>query len=139
MKLSMKDIEGISDELSSGLLVYINLENNKIIALPTEDDMDYYDDNPWQDALDEVASWGNTLMIEPLESSQCFRFMEEFLSQVENDDIRNSLQYALCHRKPFAHFQDLIYKFGLKESWFPFKDKRYMQEVIKGLPVELTP
>jgi deoxyribodipyrimidine photolyase len=139
MKLSNENIKFISEQLDSGMLVYINMMDNTIKALPNEDDMDYYEENPFQKDIDDVASWKNVFVLEPLESFICYRFMEDFLEHVQDSYQRSRLQYALNHRRPFAHFEDLIYQFELKEKWFPYREEQYQQEVINNLPAELRP
>jgi hypothetical protein len=51
------------------------------------------------------------MFIEPIESNESFKIMEDFTSGLPDDIINNKLSTALSKRKPFRHFKDELYDF----------------------------
>jgi len=85
------------------------------------------------DALDEADEdprdderW---LFIEPIESSEAFRVMEDFVDQCGDDRLARALGQALQQRKPFRRFKDVLAAHpAQREAWFSFE--RQAMEVI---------
>lgn len=62
------------------------------------------------------------LAIDPLESSQGFRVMEDFVAGLEDARLAARLEHALQHRKPFRHFKDVLLDHpAAREDWFAFE------------------
>jgi hypothetical protein len=100
---------------------WLNLESGTILFLlgPDADpdaDEDPRDDDRW-------------LFIEPIESSEALRIMEDFVDQCVDGHVSHALSQALQQRKPFRRFKDVLAAHPLqREAWFAFE--RQAMEVI---------
>ena len=99
---------------------YLDKKSGEIVSI-TELDM------PEEDELKQSIEAGTEryMYIEPIDSSESFRVMEEFVGQLEEGNIQNELFQALRRRKPFRQFKDTMYQYpGIKEEWFWYHDQR---------------
>ena len=94
----------------------------------SKDEMDIFKHNDWE----------NSLKFEPLESSESFRIMEYFTSQLKNIPLQNKLINALNNRKPFANFKFHIDNSGeFRQQWFNVKQKQLEKHVKTLLEIKL--
>jgi Uncharacterised protein family (UPF0158) len=100
---------------------WLNIESGTILSLIEPDAVDEADEDPRDD-----DRW---LFIEPIESSEAFRVMEDFVDQCGDDRLARVLEQALRERKPFRRFKDaLAARPAQREAWFAFE--RQAIEVI---------
>lgn len=100
---------------------WLNIESGTILPLIGPDAVDEADVDPRDD-----DRW---LFIEPIESSEAFRVMEDFVDQCGDDRLARALEQALRQRKPFSRFKDaLAARPPQREAWFAFE--RQAVEVI---------
>lgn len=79
---------------------WLNLESGTILFLIGPDADDKGDADPRDD--------GRWLFIEPIESSEAFRVMEDFVDQCGDDGLARALGEALQQRKSFRRFKDVL-------------------------------
>jgi len=102
---------------------WLNLESGSILSLigpdaDNETDTDPLDDDRW-------------LFIEPIESSEAFRVMEDFVDQCGDDRLARTLGQALQQRKPFRCFKDALAAHPAQsEAWFAF-ERQAMESVAR--------
>ena len=102
---------------------WLNLESGSILSLigpdaDNETDADPRDDDCW-------------LFIEPIESSEAFRVMEEFVDQCGDDRLAWTLGQALQQRKPFRCFKDALAAHpAQREAWFAF-ERQAMESIAR--------
>jgi hypothetical protein len=73
-------------------------------------------------------SW---LLIEPIESSEAFRVMEDFVDQCGDDQLGRALGQALGQRKPFRQFKDALAVHPTeREAWFAF-ERQAMEAIAR--------
>jgi hypothetical protein len=102
---------------------WLNLESGTILFLigPDADDAaeaDPRDDDRW-------------LFIEPIESSEAFRVMEDFVDQCSDDRLARALGRALQQRKPFRRFKDVLTAHpAQREAWFAF-ERQAMEAIAR--------
>ena len=140
MKLSEKEIKQLAEELDCGLEIHINLDDNTIKALPSQEDIEnngMHDD--WANDIAEVESWKNSITLEPLESWENYKFMEDFIETLSDHQMQAKLEIALGKRRPFAHFKAIVENSEYRQLWFEYHNERYLQAIIKNLPNELLP
>jgi calcineurin-like phosphoesterase family protein len=53
--------------------------------------------------------------------------MEAFVATVNDKHMRQRLSDALNGRKPFANFNHLVHTTSVREQWFDFKNRTYME------------
>jgi hypothetical protein len=93
---------------------WLNLESGSILSLigpdvDNETDADPRDDDCW-------------LFIEPIESSEAFRVMEDIVDQCGDERLARALGQSLQQRKPFRRFKDALAAHpAQREAWFAFE------------------
>ena len=93
---------------------WLNLESGSILSLigpdvDNETDADPRDDDCW-------------LFIEPIESSEAFRVMEDFVDQCGDERLARALGQSLQQRKPFRRFKVALAAHpAQREAWFAFE------------------
>ena len=93
---------------------WLNRETGTMLALIGPDAVDEADDDPRDD-----DRW---LFIEPIESSEAFDVMEDFVDQCGDDRLARALGQALQQRKPFRRFKDTLAAHpAQREAWFAFE------------------
>jgi len=93
---------------------WLNIESGAILSLIGPD----ADDETVEDPRDDDR-W---LFIEPIESSEAFRVMEDFADQCGDDRLTRALGQALQERKPFRRFKDVLAAHpAQREAWFAFE------------------
>jgi hypothetical protein len=58
--------------------------------------------------------------------------MENFVRQIDNDKIQNTLIDILSRRRPFAHFNSYIHNSKYREEWFNFRNIAY-EKLVKEM------
>ena len=100
---------------------WLNIESGEILFVAGPDAADEADVDPRDD-----DRW---LGIEPIESSEAFRVMEDFADQCGDAWLARALGQALRERKPFRRFKDVLAAHtAQREAWFAFE--RQAMEVI---------
>lgn len=70
----------------------------------------------------DVDSRGG-IRIDPLESREAYRDMEEFISTVQDTHHKERLERSIDRSKPFRHFKDALYQFPEEVTqWHAFHD-----------------
>ena len=83
--------------------------------------------------------WKKCITIDPPESSESFAFMEDFVSEVDDKDLKSRLINALRNRSPFANFKNQIDNSKYREQWFAFKQQKLEEYVWQNLEYEFLP
>ncbi len=102
---------------------WLNLESGSILSLigsdtDNETDADPRDDDRW-------------LLIEPIESPEAFRVMEDFVERCDDDHLARALGQALQQRKPFRRFKDVLAAHpAQREAWFAF-ERQAMEAIAR--------
>jgi hypothetical protein len=93
---------------------WLNLESGVILSLIGPDGDGETDEDPRDD-----DRW---LFIQPIESSEAFCVMEDFVDQCGDDRLARALEQALRERKPFRRFKDVLAAHPTqRETWFAFE------------------
>jgi len=77
------------------------------------------------------------LQIEPIDSNEGFRIMENFVAGLPEGEDRNLLWKVLSWKKPFSNFRSALADMGeLRQQWFDFHDKELRKLAAEWLKVE---
>lgn len=117
------DLEEFLTALSWGDDVYSarNLLNRKTGALVLLSD-DFTDDELPSDFDGNSPDW---IDIDPLDSSETWGWMEDFIGTPEAAALRDRLSRALHGKKPFRHFKDVLLDDpSVRDAWFAFEQVR---------------
>lgn len=126
---------------------YLNTEIGEIITVSSEDlgiaeesdeDDDFSEYPDWQrdsinEALDVLMNWGSGKYIELPDKWDIHEYsiMEGFCGYVGNDRIGNALYSAIQGRGAFRRFKDAVFRYGIEDSWYKFRD-----DALKKLAIE---
>lgn len=127
---------------------YLDVETGEVVTITTEvadivetDETSAVETLPdWQRDEVEIAKKvlgdesSRYVAIPRLESHEGFRFMEEFVDQLKNDNVAECLAQALRKSRPFARFKDVMSEWPeVEQQWYAFKNKKVRQEVADFL------
>lgn len=133
-----KLVHDVAENIDSGFICYINPETLEVEEIPKDmaDDPEEYEmitGEKWDNSF-KHESWDKCITIEPPESHDSFKIMEQFTNQVDDQKLQNRLIYALNHKKPFANFKNIVENSALREQWFAFKQhelEKYVWNMIQ--------
>jgi len=103
----------------------VDLETGEVILAQfgeaIDEDADEEDAEPWEES-------GRYLAIQPMESHEGFRIMEDFVDELPEGEGCRALDRALRLPRPFRCFKDTLADFpALRERWFKFHDARMLE------------
>ena len=136
MKITAKQIHEISQELQTGLKVYINLETLELKSILDFEDS-FGDTEFWEEELERIETeWTNYTTISKMESWEAFKIMEDFVEEVKDQKLKEYLIKILNRRSPFANFKAEVESSSYRQTWFDFRDKQYENYVREQLENE---
>lgn len=129
-------IKSIAEEIDMGMICFLNTDTLEVESVLGEsyntcsDFEDFY-----QEVYDKVDNWVNVIRIEPPQSWQSFKIMEDFIETCisDNDSVKKRLWNALSKRKPFQNFKFIIDDSQYRQCWFDFKQSKLEQFVLEEL------
>ena len=146
----MKLSDEIAGSIDAGFICYVNpltgemeefMEGDDLDIDLSEDESEEDDEPTWQkdvrkqlkEQLARVDSWEKFVIIRKPNSSEAFRFMENFVEDVIPESEQKMFWKALQWKKPFANFNDLIHDSDYLEDWYAFKQQKLMEYVREEL------
>ena len=126
-----------AESIDCGMIWYINPETLEMEDVPKSLLEGYYDleeedDDDDNEMLNQAhRKWEKCIEVEPRESSESFRIMEQFIGQVGDKKLSGKLVNALRNRHPFSNFKNLIDNSEFRENWFAFKRQK-LEELVWG-------
>ncbi len=134
-----KAVNEISDSLECGFTCLIDKKTAAIVSVRRENEFrdSYFSGEEEEEEEEEmIDNWENIITIDPLESSESFRIMEDFALSLKEGPLKRSLSSALQRNKPFANFNAIIHNSLQKTEWFSFRRHAYEQHVAAILIAE---
>lgn len=109
----IKEIAEALENSSSDVSWRIDLTAQEVIPIldPTLVDEDCMPENGHQMIDIDVPS-----------SREGFEIMEDFKSQCPDDRQQDMLDFALEQRHPFSAFKNAVYRIGIQEEWFEYRN-----------------
>lgn len=117
-------IKSIAENIGCGLVCFLNPETIEVIEIPQGflDENEYFEEEFIKADLDRIDhEWGKFIRIEPPESFESFKFMEQFARhEVQDKVIQDRLINALLKWKPFRTFKNIVESSDCRQQWFDF-------------------
>ena len=136
MKITLKQIHSISQDLQSGLEIFINKETYEIKSLLNSNDL-YSDTEYWEEEFEKIENeWSDYVIISKMESREAFQIMEDFVDEIGDPKLKGDLIKILNRKSPFANFKQEVESSAFRQKWFNFKDRKYEDYVKDWLEVE---
>lgn len=131
LMMAMESTDPVFGDIDS----YLNLKTGEIITKSDELDFDYLEEQLDGEDFDEDPD--NYRYIPCMESGEGYGDMEDFISLIRNDTIKNKLFKAINKKKPFRNFKDTLAAYPDQEIlWFEFKENRMKERVKEWLEEE---
>ena len=114
------------EDQSDSFDYFLDLENGNVVSLFRNDMDDEFEEEDPPDLCGynrEIVDNNpdRFIVIDPIDSRESFKIMEDFVSTVLNDVIKNALISALSKRKPFRNFKDeLNHLPEIQKEWYKY-------------------
>ena len=131
-------LKEIAEMLDAGMVCFYHKTTGEMEYYPDEDSNPGFDDEAWADVIEKVdADYDNYLRFEGMSSSESFRVMEGFISNIEDIPTHNAFIEAISRKKPFRQFGELLFNYpDLREQWFVYKSESYIDYVKEQMEFE---
>jgi hypothetical protein len=128
-------IKSIAEEIDMGMICFLNTDTLEIESVLGESYNAYEDDDLYQEIYDKIDNWANLIRIEPPQSWESFKIMEDFIETCipDDDSVKKRLWDAISKRKPFQNFKFIIDDSRYRQCWFDFKQSKLEQFVLEQL------
>jgi hypothetical protein len=132
-KHTFDQIKEMAELLDMSMRCFWHDKTKEVFSVPdaTQMPMDLGD---WDDDLEKLETHFDEYQeIEPMDSTESFKIMEDFLDTIpDSDRIKQQLVYALNGRKPFRNFKQVIHETDYyRQEWFAFKEQK-MQDWMRS-------
>lgn len=137
-------VKKIAENNNCGFVCFVNPDTGEMEeAMPEwlEDPNSLEDvvDQEW-DEMYTFENWDRVITIEPPESHESFKIMEDFAEFKVSGKLQEQLFAALNRRKPFRNFKYLIDESEYRQDWFAYKQMRLEERawtlIFNELPKE---
>lgn len=140
MEYPQEIIKSIAQEIDVGMICYLNpctMETDSVLG----ESYDTYWSGDYGDIYEEVeakiATWERCIRIDPPESWESFRVMEDFIEYCvpDNEALKKRLWDAIAKRKPFQNFKYIIDNSPYRQAWFDFKQlqlEKYVRNLLES-------
>lgn len=143
-------LQYIVDEIESQMdedNKYLNIQTGQVICINSED-IRIAEESETDDNLSEYPIWQQTSIKQAIDLlTNCFNdkyialpniqdineynIIEEFCGSVQNHQIRDSLFVAIQGSGAFRKYKDAIYRYGIEDSWYKFRNEAFIKIAIK--------
>lgn len=135
-------VQKIAEYIDCGLVCYLNPDTLEIEEIPSEliydpEEYESMTGDRWDDTF-KHPGWKKCITVEPPESSESFKIMEQFVDEIEENNLQKRLVNVLSNRKPFANFKNVIESSEFRELWFTFKQLKLEELVWENLSYQLN-
>ena len=118
--------------LKSGEIVYIS----QTALLIAEDGEDFKHLSEWQQeeiqsALDITRGEGKYVRLPTSFNINEYEIMENFCFSLPDADMQDALLSSIRGKGAFRRFKDNIYRFGIAEKWYDYRDTKYKEIAVE--------
>ncbi len=133
-KVPKKIIKEIAENIDCGMVCFINTdtletENASQTFIEDPEEFEMMTGMTAEDMKLKYLDWENYITVNPLESYESFKIMENFVDTVADKTLQNKLIDALNRRKPFAGFNSVVDNSDYRQKWFDFKQQQLEEHV----------
>ena len=133
MKLSARQINEIAQELEAGMKVFVNRDNLEIKSILDWEES-YGDNEFWEEEMETIErEWSDYVTLTKMESWEAFQIMEDFVDEIDDEGMKESLMKILGRKSPFANFKAEVESSAYRQNWFDFRQKKYEDYVSEEL------
>jgi len=143
MVVSLRDVVDALNILSDEHQAFLNKRTGEIVFL-TDEEIDAVEA---EEPLEEYPEWQRELIqkaeevlgsedYEPLPDQfeiNEWRIMEQFCWTVKDEELRGLLLRAIRGRGAFRRFKDMIYRYGIEDEWYQYRDRALEEIAVRWL------
>jgi hypothetical protein len=127
LKIDSANLINALEDHTGSFNYYLDLENGNVVSLSRDNFEEEFEEDPVDsDGYNHEIVENNTdrfIFIDPIDSRESFKIMEDFVSTILNDLIKNTLSSALSKRKPFRNFKDeLNHLPEIQKEWYKYHE-----------------
>ena len=140
--VSLRDFIGEMQFLSDETHVYIHKSTGELITI-TNDDIAMTESEEreegfeWQDEIiqttKEVLTSDDYLELPSKFDIHDYEIMERFSLSIPDENISDDFLGQIRGSGAFGRFKDTIYRYGMEQDWFKFRDESYKEIAISWL------
>jgi len=128
IKIDTEDLINALEDHSDSFDYFLDLGNGNVALFSKESYEELSEDDTADsdkcNLLQVENDSGRFVLIDPVKSEESFGIMEDFVSTLPDDLIKDRLSSALSKRKPFRHFKDVLNDFPeVQKEWYKFHEE----------------
>ena len=134
------EMEVVGDEIKVFLNIktgdYITLTDEELNAAENEDDLEDYPE--WQrevikEAMKVVFTSDEYRELPSKFEIHEYSMIEKFCYSVDDEDMSINLTNSIRGRGAFRYFKDSIYRYGIQDDWYAFRENEFKKIAIDWL------
>jgi hypothetical protein len=127
LKIDSENLINALEDHSDSFNYFLDFENGNVVSLFKNYFKEEIEEGPVDlDGYNHEIVENNPdrfIFINPIDSRESFKIMEDFVSTILNDLIKNTLSLALSKRKPFRNFKDeLNHLPEIQKEWYKYHE-----------------
>jgi len=140
-KVKLSDIIGGMELQFDEMTYFLNRQTGEVVGIQNEEFRAAEEDEPlenypeWQREsiviAGEILSTDKYIPLPTKFEINEYAMMEEFCFSLEDERLSNILADSIRGRGAFRRFKDNIYRYGLQDEWYRFRDRAYKQIAIE--------
>lgn len=132
------DMEAIVDAMDMGdapFTSFFNTRDGKVTEVMSDSALDFdHEDEEDANAAAEIYEDPDWVEIPLVEGRDDYRLMERFTASIDEEDIRDMLQLALCGRGAFSRFKDVIHRYpDIQARWYATRKRALVEQATEWL------
>ncbi|NIV99542.1 hypothetical protein GWN26_10575 [Candidatus Saccharibacteria bacterium] len=127
--------------LSGDTEIYLNTKTGEVVTLPAKaeeetkpgedrEDFSELEDEILEKSREEVCSDEYILMPQRLEINE-LNLMENFCNGIKEEKLHDMMCEEIHHRDAYQRFKEKIYRFGLADKWYQYREQMLRQQAIE--------
>jgi len=124
----------MADAVSQGEKVWFHKPTQSFLAHPDPAHHSFENESDYlvEETMDEVfLDFDSYIEIPAVNSTESYRFMEDFTDTLIDERHRHRLFDALGGKKPFKFFRNAVEEADLLDDWYTYHDAR-LQDYVMG-------
>lgn len=111
---------------------YLDIEEMNVVSLPDTLFMGEYDEEDQELAERIEEGWRTRYFALPSKFDiHEYRIMEEFVWELPQGRVQDSLEKAIRGKGAFRRFKDGVHRFGMEQQWYDFQEAAYRRIAVR--------
>lgn len=120
-------IQGI-EMAGDGTDIFLNLQTNELEYI-NDFVLSIEEKEKITNKIDE--NWNDYKRLSTMYERNDYGIMERFIWKLPEGEMQDELEYAIRGKGAFRMFKSTIYRYGIEEEWYEYKDNAYREMAIQ--------